>query len=105
MRRHAYPRTARVRKQRSALWLTFAEADDRYIDLVRVLMALSVLTILGIAISQEARGESVDLLALGTALAGILFGGGAAIGTRARLEDGSVAQQAEAGLDVGEELP
>lgn len=82
-----------MRKFWRVIWLTFSEADERYLDLVRILLALSVLTILGLAISQEARGESVDLLALGGALGGLLFGGGAAIGARARLEDGSVAQQ------------
>ena len=81
-------------------WSIFSEADERYLDLVRILLAISVLTILGLAIAQEARGESVDLLALGGALAGLLFGGGAAIGARARLEDGSVAQQAEAAATV-----
>lgn len=81
-------------------WNIFSEADERFLDLVRILLALSVLTILGLAIHQEARGESVDLLALGGALGGLLFGGGAAIGARARLEDGSVAQQAEAAAAV-----
>lgn len=82
------------------VWLTFCEADERYLDLVRILLALSILAILGIAISQELRGESVPLLELGGALGGLLFGGGAAIGARARLEDGSVAQQAEAAAAV-----
>lgn len=82
------------------VWLTFSEADERYLDIVRILLALSVLAILGIALHQELRGEAVPLLELGGALAGLLFGGGAAIGARARLEDGSVAQQAEAAAAV-----
>jgi len=95
-----------MRRFLRVMWLTFSEADERYLDLIRILLALSVLTILSLAIHQEARGESVDLLALGGAIGGLLFGGGAAIGTRARLEDGSVAQQTAAGAATSaEKLP
>ena len=49
---------------------------------------MAVLTLTGLAIAQEARGEAVDLLALGSAYAALLVGGGIGIGGRARLEDG-----------------
>lgn len=78
-----------MRSQRSTIWLTFAEADERYLDLTRLLLALAVLTLTGLAIAQECRGESVDLLALGSAYAALLVGGGIGIGGRARLEDGN----------------
>ena len=74
--------------QRSTFWLVFSEADERYLDLTRILLAVAVLTLTGLAIAQEARGEAVDLLALGSAYAALLVGGGLGIGGRARLEDG-----------------
>ena len=79
----------RIGSQRSTFWLVFSETDERYLDLTRILLAIAVLTLTGLAISQEARGESVDLLALGSAYAALLVGGGIGIGGRARLEDGN----------------
>lgn len=78
-----------MRRQRSTFWLVFCEADEKYLDLTRILLAVAVLTLTGLAIAQEARGEAVDLLALGSAYAALLVGGGIGIGGRARLEDGN----------------
>lgn len=73
---------------RRIIWLTFCEADQRYIDLFRVAYALGLLTFLILSIWAGWRGEAWDPMAFGTGLGGLLIGGGAGVGLRGRLEDG-----------------
>lgn len=77
-----------MNKLKRALWLTFCEADERYLDLVRVGYATTLAVALGLAIWAVARGQEFDMVDFGTGVAIILFGGGAGIGIRGRLEDG-----------------
>lgn len=80
------PRTKLNLKE--VLWRTFSEADERYLDLVRVMYALTILSGLGYQLVSVLRDQQFDMTVFGTGMAAILFGGGAAIGLRGRLEDG-----------------
>lgn len=73
---------------KEVVWRTFSEADERYLDLVRVLYALSILSALGYQLASVIQGHPFDMMQFGGGMAAILFGGGAAIGMRGRLEDG-----------------
>lgn len=77
-----------MNKFQRLLWLTFCESDERYLDLVRVGYAVTLAVALGLAVWAVARGEVFSMTDFGTGIAIILFGGGAGIGIRGRLEDG-----------------
>lgn len=73
---------------KEVIWRTFSEADERYLDLVRVGYAITLFTALGLAAWSVVQGHAFSMTDFGTGIALILFGGGAGIGVRARLEDG-----------------
>lgn len=75
-------------KIRRILWLTFCEADQKFLDLFRVGYALGLLTFLTLAVLAAARSEPWDPVAFGSGLGGLLVLGGAGVGLRGRLEDG-----------------
>lgn len=70
------------------LWNTFSESDNSYIDLVRVGYALTLVSALGYQAYAVATGKDFSMTDFGTGISLILFGGGAGIGIRGRLEDG-----------------
>lgn len=76
-----------------AFWLTFSEADERYVDLFRVGYALGVFTFLGLALWAGFRAEAWDPVAFGTGFGAVLLLGGAGVGLRGKLEDGTPAQK------------
>lgn len=73
---------------REVVWRTFSEADERYIDLVRVGYAVTLATALVLAGWSVLQGNAFSMTDFGTGIALVLFGGGAGIGIRGRLEDG-----------------
>lgn len=71
------------------LWNTFSEADNTYIDLVRVGYALTLFCALAYQGYAVCTGKDFSMLDFGSGISLILFGGGAGIGIRAKLEDGT----------------
>lgn len=71
------------------LWNTFSEADNTYIDLVRVGYALTLSAALIYQAYAVFTGKDFSMVDFGTGVSLILFGGGAGIGIRAKLEDGT----------------
>lgn len=76
------------RSFREVIWLSFAEADDRYLDLFRVGYVLGLLAFIVLACWGAYRGEPWDPVGFGTGFGAILFGGGVGVGLRGRFEDG-----------------
>lgn len=75
------------RKIKNIIWQTFSEADERYLDLVRIGYVLVLLGALIFQIYSIYKGNSFSMTDFGTGISLILFGGGAGIGIRAKLED------------------
>lgn len=75
------------RKLKNIIWQTFSEADERYLDLVRIGYVLVLLGALIFQIYSIYKGNSFSMTDFGTGISLILFGGGAGIGIRAKLED------------------
>lgn len=74
---------------RQVVWQTFSETDDQFLDLFRVGYALGLLSFLALsAYDLFFKGGSFDPMEWAGGFATILFGGGAAVGIRGRLEDG-----------------
>jgi hypothetical protein len=67
----------------------FTGKDNKTLDLGRVLWAMSVVSFLAIGFYGIYKGNPMDYLGFGTALAALLAGGGAAIGLKAKTEPGS----------------
>jgi hypothetical protein len=80
------------------IWTTFAEPDNRYLDLFRVGYALGLLTFLGLAIAAAVRGEPWGPVEFGTGFGALLFGGGVGVGMRAKFEDGTAQHIPEEGM-------
>lgn len=71
------------------LWLTFCEVDEKFLDLFRIGYALVLITGLSLTVySVVSANQEFDLVAFGTGLGAILFGGGVGVGLRGRFEDG-----------------
>lgn len=86
MSRRRKPRPTTLRQ---VVWQTFSEADDQFIDLFRVGYALGLVAFLGFsAYDLIFKGGSFNPMEWAGGFASILFGGGAAVGIRGRLEDG-----------------
>lgn len=72
------------------IWNTFSETDNTYIDLVRVGYALTLFCALAYqGYAVVANDKDFSMLDFGSGISLILFGGGAGIGIRAKLEDGT----------------
>lgn len=71
------------------LWNTFSETDNTYLDLVRVGYAVTLFCALLYQGYTVATGKDFSMLDFGSGISLILFGGGAGIGIRAKLEDGN----------------
>lgn len=80
---------------KEVIWRTFSEADERYLDLVRIGYAITLVTALGLATWAVFQGQTFSMVDFGTGIAIVLFGGGAGIGIRARLEDGPTNEKEE----------
>jgi len=65
---------------------SFTGADNKSIDIGRVLWAMSVVSFLTMGFYGIWKGQVMDYLAFGTGVAGILAGGGAALGMKAKTE-------------------
>lgn len=75
-------------KIKELLWNTFSETDQNYLDLVRIGYALTLLFALGLQVYSIYKNQNFSMVDFGTGISLILFGGGAGIGIRGRLEDG-----------------
>jgi hypothetical protein len=72
------------------VWNTFSESDNKYLDLARIGYAVTLLAALAFqGWSVYEKPESFSMVDFGTGITLILFGGGAGIGIRAKLEDGT----------------
>ena len=91
----------RKRSLSTVLWMAFAEADNRYLDLFRVGYVLGLLGFLVLACAAAWRGEPWDPVAFGMGFGSILFGGGVGVGLRGRLEDGKSNDDCPPGFDPG----
>ena len=69
------------------IWNTFSEADNTYIDLVRVGYAVTLASALIYQGYSVFTGKDFSMMDFGTGVSLILFGGGAGIGIRAKWED------------------
>lgn len=79
----------RKRKISEVIWKSFAEVDDRYLDLFRVGYALGITCYLGLSIAAAFNLQPWDPVAFGTGFGAILFGGGVGVGLRGKFEDGT----------------
>lgn len=71
------------------LWKSFAETDERYLDLFRVGYALGMLVFLGLQTYAVIwLDQAFDPVAFGAGFGALLFGSGIGVGVRGRLEDG-----------------
>lgn len=78
-----------MQKIKDFFWKLFCEADEQYPDLVRIAYALTIFCALGYAgWATLVNSQEFSMTDFGTGISLILFGGGAAIGIRGRLEDG-----------------
>jgi len=78
------------------LWNTFSESDNKYLDLARIGYALTLFAALAFqGWSVYAKDDPFSMVDFGTGITLILFGGGAGIGIRAKLEDGTPKQKKE----------
>lgn len=75
-------------KIKNFLWKLFCEADEEYPDLVRITYALTVSAAIGMQFWAVVVNKQEFSMTDFSTIAAILFGGGAAIGIRGRLEDG-----------------
>lgn len=76
-----------LNKFKKIVWQTFCEADEKYLDLTRIGYVLVLLGALVFQIYAIFKGNSFTMTDFGTGISIILFGGGAGIGIRAKLED------------------
>lgn len=65
---------------------TFTGADNKTLDIGRILWALSVLSFLSMGFYGIFKGQVMDYLAFGTGVAAVLAAGGAALGLKAKAE-------------------
>lgn len=65
---------------------TFTGADNKTLDIGRILWALSVLSFLSMGFYGIFKGQVMDYLAFGTGVAAVLAAGGAALGFKAKAE-------------------
>ncbi len=80
-----------MKRLKQIFWLTFSEADEKYLDLVRIGYAFALLSAIILAgWSVFYNKQNFDMTDFGTGISLILFGGGAGIGMRAKLEDGTI---------------
>ena len=76
------------------IWQTFSESDEKYIDISRVayvIVLFCALLFAGWAVFKNK--QEFSMTDFGTGISLILFGGGAGIGIRAKLEDGTKKDQ------------
>jgi len=64
--------------------------DGQTYDNIRVGIAMALATVIGAAVTELVKGQSVDLLAFGGAVAAILGAGGFGISQKANTEPGGV---------------
>lgn len=80
-----------IKKIKNFFWFLICEADERYPDLTRVGLLLALLSSLCLAFwSVFYLSKDISFVDLCTGLSAILFGGGASVGLRAKLEDGTI---------------
>lgn len=85
-----------MQKLKNFFWKLFCEADEQYPDLVRIGYALTLVCALGYAgWATLINGQDFSMTDFGTGISLILFGGGAGIGIRGRLEDGPTNKKGE----------
>lgn len=73
---------------RQIIWRSFAEADERFLDLFRVGYALGIVAFIVFSGYHLFNGGGFDPMNWGTGFGAILFGGGLGVGLRAKNEDG-----------------
>lgn len=72
------------------LWKLICEADERYPDLTRIGLLISLFSVIGIAIySVVWLAKEISFSDLCIGFSTLLAGGGVGIGARAKLEDGT----------------
>lgn len=72
-------------------WLLVCEADEKYPDLTRLGLIVALISAIGMAVySVVWLAQTISFSDLCTGLSALLFGGGTAIGVRAKLEDGTI---------------
>lgn len=78
-------------KIKNFFWFLICEADEKYPDLTRIGLLIALLSTISIAIySVFFLAQSISFADLCAGLSALLFGGGASIGIRAKLEDGTI---------------
>ena len=65
---------------------TFTGADNKSIDVGRILWAMSVVSFLVMGFYGIWKGQVIDYLAFGTGISAIMAAGGAALGFKAKTE-------------------
>jgi hypothetical protein len=73
-------------KFKDLIFHTFTGADNKTIDIGRILWAMSVVSFLVMGFYGIWKGQVMDYLAFGTGIAAVMAAGGAALGMKANSE-------------------
>ena len=86
---HVTVNVNRPKRFTDIVWLSFSEADERYLDLFRIGYSLGILAFIVYQGYYVFNGGDFDAVAFGTGFGAILFGGGVGVGLRGKFEDSS----------------